>query len=204
MAFNIQSFVSNVSKNGFARTSDFFAEVSAPIPDLGAARDLTFRIEATNIPMRTVQSIDYKDYGYPYKIGGLPNSVEIEMQILCSPDLRERDFFLKWQDLIVGDHRTNTSPNSNQFEIGYYNDYIGGVRIYQLNTEGLKTYEVELIEAYPMNVQGISKSWAQTDIQRMSVTMAYRYFKEKQISEYAVAPKIDVERAFRNSQFSQQ
>jgi hypothetical protein len=27
------------------------------------------------------------------------------LQIICSPDLREREFFMRWQDLIGGIHR---------------------------------------------------------------------------------------------------
>jgi hypothetical protein len=43
-------------------------------------------------------------------MGGRLNYVPLDIQIICSPDLREREFFMRWQDLIGGLHR---NPNLN-------------------------------------------------------------------------------------------
>ena len=187
MGFDINRFTAQLNKGGLARTSDFECVVDTTgIKNLGVSDELQFRIESTSLPMRSIQAIDYKDYGNPYKIGGLGNAVEIEMIIICSEDLRERDFFMRWQDLIVGNYRIAEQTSSiaakrNMFDIGYYDDYVckQGVTIYQLDPEGFRTYAVDLIDAYPMNVQVQPVTWAQNDIQKLNVTMTYRYFQER-------------------------
>jgi|TARA_R110001606_G_C15322873_1_gene644811 hypothetical protein len=188
MGFDINKFTAELNKSGMARSSDFECVIDTKsILGLNeVSSSLQFRLESTSLPMRSVQPIDYKDYGYPYKIGGMANTVEIEMVIICSEDLRERDFFMSWQDLIVGKHRkkeigNNEATRKNMFDVGYYDDYVckQGVSIYQLDPSGFRTYAVDLIDAYPMNVQPLSLSWGQTEIQKMNVTMTFRYFEER-------------------------
>tara|TARA_R110000772_G_scaffold6696_3_gene23365 strand:+ start:1511 stop:2257 length:747 start_codon:yes stop_codon:yes gene_type:complete len=189
MGFDIGKFTAELKTGGIARTSEFECVIDTQgIAGLGSevSKTLEFRVESTSLPMRSIGSIDYKDYGYPFKIGGLPNTVEIEMVIICSDDLRERDFFMSWQDLIVGEHRKkeiadNADSRKNMFDIGYYDEYVckQGVSIYQLNNKGFRTYAVDLIDAYPMMIQPQSVSWAQVDIQKLNVTMTFRYFEER-------------------------
>ena len=86
----------------------------------GVAESLSFRIDSVTMPQRSSSPISYETYGAPYKIGGPLNYVELEFSVICSPDLREREFFLAWQDLIGGDHRTGTTD----FDMGYYDEYV--------------------------------------------------------------------------------
>ena len=192
MGFDINAFTAEISKTGFARPCDFEVEITGgflnkiradanPNP---IANSLTFRVESTGLPMRSIGSVDYKDYGYPYKIGGLPNVVEVQMMIICSPDLRERDFFMAWQDLIIGDHRkmrrTDSAAQSKKFDIGYYDDYIADkISIYQLDNKGFRTYAVDLMQAYPMQIQEQILNWNTVEIQKLGVTLTYRYFEER-------------------------
>lgn len=234
MAFNINRFQAEMTKNGIAKTSDFeveitkypgdprpgkkkdkgkfsleniiddiasrakdaadditrrvtdaasgaagFGDVFGSTSSLDVARSLSFRIDSITMPQRGVNVLTYQDYGAPYKIGGNLNYVDIDFSVILSPDLREREFFLRWQDLIGGDHRTGTS----NWDIGYYNSYIceQGFTIYQLDQNGNRTRAINLRDSYPLMVGSLSSNWAQTDIQRMNVTMAFRYFEEKEV-----------------------
>ena len=145
----------------------------------GVAESLSFRIDSVTMPQRSSSPISYETYGAPYKIGGPLNYVELEFSVICSPDLREREFFLAWQDLIGGDHRTGTTD----FDMGYYDEYVcnQGFAIYQLDPNGNRTRVIKLIDSYPTVVGPISSSWAQTDIVKNSITMAYRYFIEEDV-----------------------
>jgi hypothetical protein len=143
------------------------------------ARSLSFRIDTITMPQRSVNMINYQTYGAPYKIGGNLNYVDIDFSVILSPDLREREFFLKWQDLIGGDHRTGTT----NWDIGYYDNYIckKGFTIYQLDPNGNRTRKIELIDSYPLMVGSINGNWATTDVQKINITMAFRYFEEEEI-----------------------
>jgi len=183
MAFNINDFTTELSKNGLAKTSNFKVVMSGdPLKDIfpDAGRDFSFRIESVDFPGRSIPSLDYKDYGAPYKIGGLANYIEITFVIICSSDLREREFFMRWQDLITGNHRQG---KKRDFDIGYYDEYVckKGFEISQYDDIGNETYKISLIDSYPTLIGALSGSWATTDIQKMTVTMSYRYFEEKSI-----------------------
>jgi hypothetical protein len=217
MAFNINQFQAEMTKNGIAKVSDFEVEItgypgengrgafslSSILDDITSrvvnaagnavglgniagsaspsdvARSLSFRIDSITMPQRSVNAINYQTYGAPYKIGSNLNYVDIDFSVILSPDLREREFFLKWQDLIGGDQRTGTT----NWDIGYYDDYIckQGFTIYQLDQNGNRTRAIKLIDSYPMMVGSINGNWAQTDIQKMNITMAYRYFIEEEV-----------------------
>ena len=216
MAFNVNQFQAEMTKNGIAKTSDFEVEITgAPVSGdvlepsqlslgsilsnpvgtvtnavgdflgnlfgmgTGGARSMTFRIDTVTFPQRSVTRIDYKDYGPAYNIGGFPNYVNVDFSVILSPDLREREFFMQWQDRIVGNHRTNGA----NFDIGYYNDYIlkQGFSIYQLNPNGQRTYRIDLIDCYPEQIQSIQGNWASTDVQKQNITMGFRYFKEERL-----------------------
>jgi hypothetical protein len=212
MAFNVNSFSGEMSKNGIAKTSDFEVEISgAPVAGgasnsfslnniidtviqstasavglggvLGGARgvaeSLSFRIDSVTMPQRSSAPLTYETYGAPYKIGGPLNYVEMDFAVICSPDLREREFFLAWQDLVGGDHRTGTT----NFDIGYYDQYVcrQGVAIYQLDPNGNRTRVIKLVDSYPTLVGPIASNWSQTDVVRVNITMAYRYFIEEDV-----------------------
>lgn len=213
MAFNINSFQAEMTKNGIAKASDFEVEIAgAPVSAGGSGltiggllsnpagvvtdvigdfvgsllgggsgpeRSLSFRIDTITMPQRALGRIDYKDYGIPYNVASLANYVDINFSVICSPDLREREFFMQWQDRATGDHRTGTT----NMDVGYYKDYVlkQGFTIYQLNPNGQRTYKIDLVDCYPALVGPLAGNWATTEPVRMEVVMGYRYFREQQM-----------------------
>ena len=144
-----------------------------------------------------LNSINYLEYGaYHIKLGGGVNYVDTPISIICSPDLREREFFMRWQDLIGGFHRNpdlDADQRKNQFNIGYYDNYVAkkGITIYQLDQQGFKTYAVDLIDAYPIVINPLSLSWANgSEVQVMNVTIAFRYFEERNQSQLGTQLRI--------------
>ena len=123
MAFDIDSFTAEMHSVGFARPSDFEVEIGGDIlskvgSSFGLSSSLMFRVNTAELPQRNVEAISYAEYGAPYKIGGGVNYVDTPISIICSPDLREREFFMRWQDLIGGFHRNpdlDADQRKNQF-----------------------------------------------------------------------------------------
>jgi hypothetical protein len=200
MAFNIDAFTAEMHSVGFARPSDFEVEIGGDIlskvgGSFGLSSSLMFRISSVTLPGRNVESVVYSDYGVPYKMGGRLNYVPLDIQIICSPDLREREFFMRWQDLIGGLHRNpnlNTDQKRNQFDIGYYDDYVckKGITIYQLDQQGFKTYAIDLIDAFPDSISALSMSWSQSEMQTLNVILNYRYFEERDQSKLGTQLRI--------------
>ena len=126
MPFKPNEFVAEISKQGgVALASDFRVLVTPPEGMKHLDNEaLQFRIDGIDFPARSVTEINYPLYGAPYKIGATLNYVPITMSVLMSPDMRERDFFLEWQDLIGGTHRDprkNSDEVNRQFNVGFYN-----------------------------------------------------------------------------------
>lgn len=200
MAFNIDAFTAEMHSVGFARASDFEVEIGGDIlskvgSSFGLSSSLMFRISNVTLPQRNVENVVYRDYGVPYKIGIETNYVDINMGIICSPDLREREFFMRWQDLIGGLHRNNNldaDQRKSQFNPGYYDDYVckKGITIYQLDQQGFKTYAVDLIDAYPSVVASINMDWNSVEVQKIDITMSFRYFEERDQSKLGTQLRI--------------
>jgi hypothetical protein len=141
---------------------------------------LAMRADAAELPGRTVQTLDNRYYGPIQKTGYNSNYIDTTISFICSEDHREKLFFEKWQDLIVGDHREGKNElKMSQYNSGYYDDYVSTVEIAQFNENNDETYTIKLIEAYPILVNPLSLSWNTDEIHRLQVAFAYRYFEDK-------------------------
>ena len=196
MPFNITNFTSEINDKGFAR-SDCFEVIFPGFPLKGVAAIeestspptnvrtdfLSLRAESVTVPQRAITPIEYKDYGAPFKIGSTANYVEIDMTFILSSDMRERNFFLAWQDVIAGNHRLQSgNARGSSFDLGYFDEYkCDGIEIihYEGGKEIAPSYITQLRDAYPLNVGVVTRSWASAEILKQSVTFTYRYFSEK-------------------------
>ena len=72
--------------------------------------------------------------------------------------------------------------------MGYYDSYVGGMQIYQLDQQDKRRYGVELVECFPKTIaaQSLSATPA-TDVQKIQVTFSYRYWKN--LTDEADLPK---------------
>ena len=162
--FSLDKVMANV-KNDFARPNLF--EVS--IDKVKGSSQEPFRINCfqaqipgTNIATTDPKKIDMRSVAYQ-KI-----FADTILGFYSSGDLRELEFFQTWIDMIV-------SPKNNHF--GYYNDYIGRVKIKQLTRKGNVVGEWTLHDAYPKTVDPIQLDYGTTDtIMTVNVTMTYRHF----------------------------
>jgi hypothetical protein len=80
-----------------------------------------------------------------------------------------RNFFEDWMHVIV---------NRNNYTIGYQEDYATTINIRQLDEQDNITYEVELLEAFPRNMNLMDLNHASSNqTHRLSVLFAYRYWQ---------------------------
>jgi len=191
MPFNINDFTSQINKSGFAKLSDFEVEMPNIVGgvkiDSTGSDYLKYRIASIDMPPRSITFSDYRDYGVPYKIPTQSNFIDVTMQVICSHDYREREYFLKWQDLIVGKHRRSDNNNASevrrQWDIAYYNDIVSDITIKNYSEDGKTKYEIKLIDAFPALVGNMTMSWSTSEFSVFPVTINYRYFQDRLVTE---------------------
>jgi len=135
-----------------------------------------FRCEVAEFPGRTVATSDDAVGGGPAL--KLPYDItynDINLQIICSEDMRERNFFELWFDKIVGG-----PGRENGGLLAYYDDYARGVKLQvtQLNSFGNPIFTYEMNDIYPIALTAMTASWEETSTyQRFGVTLAYRFYR---------------------------
>jgi len=97
---------------------------------------------------------------------------EINATFYADKYMRERHFFEAWQKMAV-------DPVSHK--VGYYDNYIGKMQIYQLGAEQAEdsrdrpTYAIEATEVYPKTISAIEYNYGTTnEIVKISVGFAYK------------------------------
>jgi len=202
MPFNVADFNSEIAKSGFAAPSQFeglimggpgtqYGNGSGILNAFGLDQGMRFRIEALNMPGRTLTTIDQQYHGpvraIPYRFTVQPVSITV----ILSRDMRERELFMRWQDYFVGHYRTNYNnlQSQAQFDTKYYDDGIGEMHIWQWSNplkennseKPVVQNEIRLMECYPLNIHDLSMSWSDDGYSKLQVEMKYRYATERYI-----------------------
>lgn len=123
-----------------------------------------------SIPSRDVQSVNDDYHGATRKIGWKHLYADFTTEYYCSEDLKERDFFEGWQNIIF---------NRDTGSVGYYEDYASTVELLKYDY-GFNRIQAryKFLEAYPTNVGEQAFSYDGTDeITRLTITWAFRQYE---------------------------
>ena len=74
---------------------------------------------------------------------------------------------------------SNRSLGVGEFDVGYYDDYVGEIIIRQYGLDGEVTRRTRLVEAYPVFVSPLANHWSSPLAHRLSATITYRYFVDE-------------------------
>ncbi len=210
--FNVENMITTLNTQGLAKTSHFEVYVNAGNVggDSKVERDLAFRIESVDLPGRNLLFTDHK-FGNIGPINKIPNGgqtyTDVTMSIICSEDLREKEYFEWWQEQMVNHGAFEGKPftdNSGTLKIAktpqqlelaadeaefhdnnvlspwhvrYFNHYVGSVDIRQYGAAGDLRSVHTLREAYPIFIAPIAMNWADDNVIKLQVTFAYRNYK---------------------------
>ena len=143
-------------------------------------RKVSMEMSQVAFPGMTLETQeDTNIYGPPRKIVVGQTFAELTTSIRVSQDFKERNFIDNWQRL---------AANRADFSVGYYDDYIGTMQIFQLDQNNKRRHGVELVECVPTSVSEMAADYAnQNAIHLMSVTWSYRYWKN--LTDEAELPK---------------
>ena len=197
--FNLGSFVEAVayagldeifatfrSDDGFARPSRyevfFFPPVSRSQTNIFAqimgenvanqpGRKTALRCQSFEFPGRNLDTMeDTNIFGPVRNVVSGYSFGDVTAVFQCSSDMKEKRFFETWQRLAY---------NPQTWAMQYYNDYVGSIKLFQLDETDRQRYGVEMVECFPKTIaaQSVSASRS-TEVQKVSVTFAYRYWKD--------------------------
>ena len=129
-------------------------------------RNLSMYCESIQMPGQNIRSVED-----PLRFGPQREQAQgvtygsVNARFICSRDLREKQFFEAWQSLIF---------NHDTWEMKFYKDYIGGLKIYQEDRKNNSTYGIELMEVFPKVIQQQELGWNINDAyQTISVELMF-------------------------------
>jgi len=133
-------------------------------------RDISMRVESVILPGRTLTTVQESNVYGPDReiVEGVTFADEISIDFQASSGLDERVFFENWQ---------RQAFNEDNFNIGYYKDYIGEMQIYLLDSQNQRRYGLRILEVFPKTVTANQLSYAAaTEILKTNVTFSFRYW----------------------------
>jgi len=179
--FSVTDFTSSLGR-GVAKTSHFEVIFTTPRALVGRTTTLArlrFRCDSVNLPQRAPLSTDVKYYGAQRKYFYGSQPTPITMTFILSEDLAERDFFMAWQDVAIGNVR-QTGQRLGGFGVGYYEDYVcNKIDILKYTESGQKVLTTSLVDAFPTFIGDVALGWGDDAIAKLNVTFDYHYFTEQ-------------------------
>ena len=146
----------------------------------GITRKVGLQCESIEFPGRNLDTApDTNIYGPTREIVSGYSYADITATFRMSSDYKEKKFFETWQRLAY---------NPQTFAMGYYDDYVGTIQIFQLDQRGNRRYGCELFECFPNTIgaQALSADKA-ANVTEVSVTFSYRLWRN--LTDEAELPK---------------
>ena len=167
----VQQGLSTLMNGDFSYASKYETEISFPsVINNQQMRNLSIRCDSISIPGRNLRTVmNGNVYGPPHEMVQGTTFGEIAATFYLSSDMRELKTFHEWQDKIV---------NPNTYDLNYYKETVGVVKIFSLDKSENRTFGIELVEAFPKTIDPIQVGHASPNtINKVGVTFQYRYWK---------------------------
>jgi hypothetical protein len=169
--FNLNNFISEVSRRGVSRSNRFEVQITPPTSLTDLADDgrlVNLYCDITNLPGMSIITKALRLYGPAYQrpISSEFNGEAINMTFYLDRDMRIKAFFDAWMFRTV---------NPNSFNVNYAEDYTTTIKISQLDENDNATYSVYLEKAFPRAMSLVDLSAGATNqAGRLNMTFAYR------------------------------
>ena len=179
--FNLDDFRTTIAIDSLARTNRFEVLIIPPagMQATGMGEMVSLYCEQASLPMLNISSKAFKIFGPTYQrpVTSEYGGEGISFAFHVDRDMDIRRFFENWMHTII---------DPDDFTVGYQRDYITSIFIRQLDEQENVTYEVELIDAFPRNMNLMELNNAATNqTHRLNILFAYRYWRNTQRSSTA-------------------
>ena len=133
-------------------------------------------------PQQNFNNMDIRYYGPNFKLPYQTNYDDINMTFICRNSSFEREIFDNWLEII--------NPTST-FDFQYRDNYTSEITLFQMtdfeNAAGSKTpaasYEFTLYDAFPITVNPQPVTWADDQIQKLTVAFTFSKWRRKNKDE---------------------
>ena len=151
--FGLDQFIAEIGKGGIAKPSNFYVMITSAVADryvkgkniIGAPslkpgakgkekeKLLPLRIDSVNIPGRSLETITRRTVGRPRQIPMMYTMLPLQISVILSEDMWERQYFLAWQDHFIGNLRAAGTGKETQdtLGLGYYDGGVGTIEVFQ-------------------------------------------------------------------------
>lgn len=188
MPYNVDKFTAQIASRGLASPNKFQVEfTSVPSRALiggGSTEDLNLMCESAALAGRNVQSLLDRQYGLNREIAyNGPTYQPLNLSFLCSKDLIEKRILDRWNNICV--------DISKGYDVAYYQDYIGEMKVSALDTHGKKTFTLTYKEVWPKTVTAIELNHStQNTPVRVSAEISYAYWESDDISTNRIGTSV--------------
>lgn len=129
-------------------------------------RGLDLMCSQTELPGKTINISETKYNGDTNKVGNSIMYGNQQFVFKVSKDMYEKNIIDAWMNLII---------NPKTHEIGYMNDYVSDITIYQLDTNDQIVHAVMLEDAFPVMMNPLTLSnLEQNNVHELMVQFAYK------------------------------
>ena len=165
---------------GSQNLDNVFSQIMGQNRGDGTVRKTSLRCSQIGFPSRALDTTaDTNIYGPARKIVQGYTYAELASTFQCSSDMKEKKLFETWQRLAY---------NPQTWAMGYYDDYVGSLDIYQLDEQDKRRYGVQLVECFPTIIGEQSLDYASKNtFHTVSITWSFRYWKN--LTDEADLPK---------------
>lgn len=171
--FNLTRFLATIGSESFARTNRFEVLIPPP-PGLRNFRYgelVSLYVEQASIPLLNIATKQFKIFGPTYQrpVFSEYGGEGISLTFHVDSSMVVRKFFEDWMHVVV---------DPNTFEVSYQSEYTTKILIRQLDEQDNITHQVELLEAFPRNMNLMELNNASTNqTHRLNILFAYRYWR---------------------------
>ena len=174
MSFDIDKFKSRIG-GALASPANFRVLFTGAIVNSDSMELLSMLCNKTQFPGRMFATNEYTTHGPIIKMPYQSIYDDIVLSFYCKEDMGVSKLFQDWQTFIQDNSSTN--------EFSYFEDYVSDVIVEQYDNQGNTIHSIKLIDAYPIMVAPMQLDWAtQNGFHELSITMAYRYWREEPIN----------------------
>ena len=176
--FNSQNMISSLNKSGVAHSGHFTVQLQ-PKRILGGESDMIYRAESAELPGRSLATVDHRfdNYAPIARVVTGQTYTDVAVTFLLSEDLREKEYFEKWQESAVGTGAFSAASAKTTNNVRYYEDYAGTITLRQYGANG-NLRSVHILEnAYPLVLGGVQMNWADEGFARLTVSFSYQRYK---------------------------
>jgi hypothetical protein len=132
-------------------------------------RNISVRIDSFDLPGKSLSTKEVKHYGPFKKIPYAMTYEDIQVNILLSLNMIERDIMSEWMNYIY---------NYNTAKLKYFDDYVAEINISTFNQNNEETHKIKLVDAYPTEIGTISYSYSNNEPSKVPITFSYRKWIE--------------------------